>query len=324
MSQPYDGTEVQKYTSIFYQVAGFVELIFFCPSAPPSQIVEIDVPDDYDEEESPIIKVLWENPQGGDIEIPRGMNIATMVEAGMIPPVESGADGSPRENKEEGVGKETAPGIFDPAAVKGAKQRSTEVSELYAKVMANKAEAKAKSEAAVNVVSGKAHAVSPNGYGSDNGQEKSRGTQNGNSLVGGISESGGGEQRKAKPGVASNESSGKGGEKGEGNSGYDSITQYRGDGETQVGKDHRQSIRYAQNFSTTFVQSSSFVAVDLVDSCFCLICEKDEFSSIRGQSDGVLSPPVFLHLGSEVSFKMTCYNKSLSSADVHACCTGYI
>ena len=118
-----------------------------------SQIVEvdIDVPQGMTEEEfaaeqGPIMKVFWENPSGNDIEVPRGMNIGTMVEAGMIPPldeqddvVESMGEGMPGKSTGHDTKTSPTPGVFDPTAVKGAKERSTEMNELYAKVIANKA-----------------------------------------------------------------------------------------------------------------------------------------------------------------------------------------
>lgn len=113
-----------------------------------SQIVEvdIDIPEGMTEEEymaqqGPILKVFWKSPSGEDIEIPRGMNIATMVEAGMIPPLEDNDYDEEGNNAVmSGTGqRQTAPGVFDPTAVKGAQERSTEMNELYSKVMANKA-----------------------------------------------------------------------------------------------------------------------------------------------------------------------------------------
>ncbi|CAM9949017.1 unnamed protein product, partial [Hapterophycus canaliculatus] len=63
--------------------------------------MEVDIPEgmsveDVEEalgEQGPVMKVLWESPGGQDVEVPRGMNIATMVEAGLIPPVDEGAVG---------------------------------------------------------------------------------------------------------------------------------------------------------------------------------------------------------------------------------------
>lgn len=116
-----------------------------------SQLVEmeVDVPDGMTIEEAlekqgPVVKVLWESPTGEDVEIPRGMNVASMMKAGLIAPFEPEADDEVLAAGGTGVGVEQTPsGVFDPTAVKGAEERSTEVSKLYAKVMANKAKAKA-------------------------------------------------------------------------------------------------------------------------------------------------------------------------------------
>lgn len=69
------------------------------------------------------------------------MNIAAMVEAGMIPPLEDNDhDGEGNNAEMSGTGqRQTAPGVFDPTAVKGKQERSTEMNEFYTKVMANKA-----------------------------------------------------------------------------------------------------------------------------------------------------------------------------------------
>ena len=114
--------------------------------------MEVDVPEGMTIEEAlsqhgPIMKVLWENPAGEDVEVPRGMNLGTMVEAGLISPL--GVEG---DNEEEvasgaaGAGKPAPAGVFDPTAVRGAEERSAEVSDLYAKVIANKAKARAEAQ----------------------------------------------------------------------------------------------------------------------------------------------------------------------------------
>lgn len=110
------------------------------------------------DQQGPMMKVLWESPSGEDIEVPRGMNVASMVEAGLIAPFDQEIDGgeglpSGVTGARAGAGKPPS-GVFDPAAVKGAQERSTEVSELYAKVMANKARAKAPSTASQNGYNG--------------------------------------------------------------------------------------------------------------------------------------------------------------------------
>lgn len=113
----------------------------------------MDIPDGMTIEEAlaqqgPMAKVWLESPSGEEVEVPRGMNVAGMVEAGLIAPVGGENDDEEGFFVEEGAGarawkvQETPAGTFDPSAVKGAEERSTEVSELYAKVMANKAKAK--------------------------------------------------------------------------------------------------------------------------------------------------------------------------------------
>ena len=121
--------------------------------------MEVDVPEGMSIEEAlghngPIMKVLWENPAGEEVEVPRGMNLGTMVEAGLISPLGVGGDddegvasrgvaaaGAAGAAKQAG-----SSGVFDPTAVRGAEERSAEVSELYAKVIANKAKARAEAE----------------------------------------------------------------------------------------------------------------------------------------------------------------------------------
>lgn len=115
--------------------------------------MEVDVPEGMSIEEAlsqhgPIVKVLWENPNGEEIEVPRGMNLGTMVEAGLISPL--GVEGDNEEGGASagaaGAGKQAPAGVFDPTAVRGAEERSAEVSDLYAKVIANKAKARAEAE----------------------------------------------------------------------------------------------------------------------------------------------------------------------------------
>ncbi len=137
----------------------------------------MDVPDGMTieevlEEKGPMVKVLWESPTGEDIEIPRGMNVASMIKAGLIAPFEPEADDDEvLAAGVTGIGVEqTSPGVFDPTAVKGAEERSTEVSQLYAKVMANKAKAKAA-------------VAKQNGY---NGSEVKEGINGSNAWLSGI------------------------------------------------------------------------------------------------------------------------------------------
>ena len=116
--------------------------------------MEVDVPEGMTIEEvlsqdGPIVKVLWENPAGEEVEVPRGMNLGTMVEAGLISRV--GVEGDNEESAASagaaGAGHQAPPvGVFDPTAVRGAEERSAEVSDLYAKVIANKARARAEAE----------------------------------------------------------------------------------------------------------------------------------------------------------------------------------
>lgn len=116
-----------------------------------------------------IMKVMWEGPDGTDIEIPRGMNVASMVEAGLIDPfdlddedraVPTGAR-AVTENRKQKKHDTTPRGVFDPTAVRGPEARSPEVSDLYAKVMANKAKARAEAESSEGSSSGAEAAVSP-------------------------------------------------------------------------------------------------------------------------------------------------------------------
>lgn len=122
------------------------------------QIVEldVDVPDGMtpeqaqamfaSQQEQPIFKALWESPDGTYVEVPRGMNLADMVEAGLIPPLDQGAEEAREDARSDGAsaaGSTTLPrGVFDPSAVRGAEERSKEVSNLYAKVMKNKQRAR--------------------------------------------------------------------------------------------------------------------------------------------------------------------------------------
>lgn len=121
--------------------------------------MEVDVPEGMSIEEAlghngPIMKVLWENPAGEEVEVPRGMNLGTMVEAGLISPLGVGGDdeegvasGGVAAAGAAGAAKQAgSSGVFDPTAVRGAEERSAEVSELYAKVIANKAKARAEAE----------------------------------------------------------------------------------------------------------------------------------------------------------------------------------
>lgn len=141
-------------------------------------------------QESPIFKVFWESPSGEDIEVPRGMNLGTMVEAGLIPPMD--VDGDDGETVAGGGGG-AAVGVFDPAAVKGAEERSAEVSELYAKVMANKANARAASEAGATHDAANS-TPTPNGHVAS--KESGGGAKRANSWIGGIFGVGGGSEIK--------------------------------------------------------------------------------------------------------------------------------
>lgn len=126
------------------------------------KIVEIDVPEGMSQEEAmkaamkaeedPIVKVVWERPDGVEVEVPRGMNLATMVERGLIDPRDTelahpegggaGESGNIRGTDAGGVmvsgSEKPQRGVFDPLAVRGETERTPEVSELYAKVIANK------------------------------------------------------------------------------------------------------------------------------------------------------------------------------------------
>lgn len=233
--------------------------------------MEVDVPDGMTVEEAlsqqgPLVKVMWESPTGEDIEVPRGMNLATMMEAGLIPPVdEEAATGESFTAVGAGAGAgvgETAPGVFDPAAVKGAEERSAEVSELYAKVIANKAKAKAATGAKAAGSSPTTH----NGYKGTAIKDEINGT---NSWLSGVLGKGrvGGESRPVEKqsvradesnthrsnaatgpgmGVASASASGQGGGEADGEEemvGYDFILQDRGDTEGKIAKNARALSR---------------------------------------------------------------------------------
>lgn len=236
--------------------------------------MEVDIPEGMSVEEAlgqqgPMMKVLWESPSGEDVEVPRGMNVASMVEAGLIAPFDQdidGGEGLPTSVAGAGAGK-PAPGMFDPAAVKGAQERSTEVSELYAKVMANKAKAKAKAAAAAG-----SPVDAQNGY---NGSSvKGKGEINGsNAWLSGVlgksqgkgsnekpaveklsTHSGHGyghEGKSADAGVGKGVVAGSGEGEGNGNAeggeemiGYDFILKDRDDKEGKVAQSARASIRH--------------------------------------------------------------------------------
>lgn len=230
--------------------------------------MEVDVPDGMTIEEAlseqgPMVKILWQSPTGEDIEIPKGMNVATMVEAGLIPPFdEEAASGEGFAEVGAGAGPgaggaETAPGVFDPAAVKGEKERSTEVSELYAKVIANKAKAKADTQATAAVSS----PATQNGYNGIGVKDEINGT---NSWLSGVLGKGREESRpvekqavhaekasehrsKATPGAATGVTSATDQGQAEGEEemvGYDFILQDRGDKEGEVAKSARALSRY--------------------------------------------------------------------------------
>lgn len=147
--------------------------------------VEVDIPDGMTPEQAqamlaqePILKVLWESPDGTDVEVPRGMNLADMIEAGLIAPLDEEAEearestlrrtaaatgaAQGHENQPFSTSLSSLPprGVFDPSAVKGAEERSPQVSDLYAKVMANKAKARAQQEAGKGMVTDEAYASS--------------------------------------------------------------------------------------------------------------------------------------------------------------------
>ena len=229
----------------------------------------MDIPEGMTVEEAlgqqgPMMKVLWESPSGEDVDVPRGMNVASMVEAGLIAPFDQeldGGEGLPAgvvaAGARQGVQKPPS-GVFDPAAVKGAQERSTEVSELYAKVMANKAKAKAAGSPA----------AAQNGY---NGSGvKGQGEINGsNAWLSGVLGKGQGsavqklttanaghqhaqggtgvdaDADAAGMGVAAGAGEGSGnGEGGEEMVGYDFILKDRDDKEGKVAQNARASIRY--------------------------------------------------------------------------------
>lgn len=116
-------------------------------------MVEMDVdvpegvsPEDFLSQSGPFMKVFVESPSGEDIEVPRGMNLASMVEEGLIQPFSEDravGDGADDTGRKTGTSpQQNAPGVFNPAAVKGKEERNAEVDDLYTKVLANKARAK--------------------------------------------------------------------------------------------------------------------------------------------------------------------------------------
>lgn len=244
--------------------------------------MEIDVPEGMTIEEAlsqqgPIMKVFWGGPDG-DVEVPKGMNLASMVEGGLIPPLKEEVDGEETTSGGGAGGREgvqqTAPGVFDPTAVKGPEERSTEVSDLYAKVMANKA--KAKQEAERKELGGsrgatpvaKSSELSPNGFedveaegkrkrknswlgdifhigGSNNEKEKSVHEQDADGVPPGASSG-----HEKQQGAAIGTDAGTGSEPvgaGDGEPkemvGYDFIMQDRNDKEGKVAKDARAASR---------------------------------------------------------------------------------
>lgn len=248
--------------------------VLFRPSLAQLVEMEVDIPEGMSVEEAlgqqgPVMKVLWESPSGEDVEVPRGMNIATMVEAGLIPPVDEGAvdggGGGAGEVGARAAARETAPsGVFDPAAVTGPGERSAEVSELYAKVMANKAKAKEEkptegppstTQNGYNGNEVKAGAKGANswlegimGMGPASGSGEGRPTQEpaainaGKSSAHGNSEHGSNAVAGAGAGVAAVSGNGAGGEAEE-MVGYDFILQDRGDKEGKVARSARASSR---------------------------------------------------------------------------------
>lgn len=99
--------------------------------------------------DDPLFKIAWERPDGVEVDIPRGLNLASMLEKGLIDADDvmlaegeggEGAVSGEAGGRSEAVGAPA--GVFDPSAVKGDTERTTEVSEIYAKMMANKARAK--------------------------------------------------------------------------------------------------------------------------------------------------------------------------------------
>lgn len=225
--------------------------------------MEVDIPEGMTVEEAlggqgPLMKVLLETPFGKDIEVPRGMNIASMLEAGLIAPSDletdtDGGEGLPFLPKTGAGAGKPAPGVFDPAAVKGAQERSTEVTELYAKIMANKANAKAKAAGS--------SAAAQNGY---NGSDVKGEVNGSNAWLSGVLGKGQGSGSNEKPAVQklttahhghagksadsdSGEGEGKGNAEGGGGEemvGYDFILTDRGDKEGKVAQNARASIRY--------------------------------------------------------------------------------
>lgn len=211
-------------------------------------------------QQGPVTKVVWESPSGEDIEVPRGMNVASMMEAGLIAPFDQEADGGeglplPAGGAPAGAGK-PVPGVFDPTAVKGAQERSTEVSELYANIMANKAKAKA------TAADSSAAAASQNGY---NGSDAEAEINGSNAWLSGVLGKGQGSESSEKPasvgksanaagmGVVADSAEGKGSaEGGEEMVGYDFILKDRGDEEGKVAQSARESIRYVPNSNVCY------------------------------------------------------------------------
>ncbi|CAM9262078.1 unnamed protein product, partial [Ectocarpus fasciculatus] len=235
--------------------------------------MEVDIPEGMTIEEAlahqgPISKVLLESPSGEEVEVPRGMNVADMVEAGLIAPVGEEDDVGEGFFVEENAGarawkvQETPAGTFDPSAVKGAEERTTEVSELYAKVMANKAKAKATGGGEASKTN--SPATTRNGH---NGSNVKDGAKGANSWLGDILAMGQGSGgSKEKRGVkdadiggadkvegtghvgagaeVASESEGASGEAEE-MVGYDFILKDRGDKEGQVARSARALARDA-------------------------------------------------------------------------------
>lgn len=244
--------------------------------------MEIDVPEGMTVEEAlsqegPIMKVIWEGPDG-DVEVPQGMNLASMVEAGMVTPLKEDAHEEVSTGGGGRVGiegqKQAAPGVFDPTAVKGAEERSTEVSELYAKVMANKAKAREEAgrkglkQLGGGTTVAKSSELSPNGY--EDVEAEGKGKRK-NSWLGDIFHMGGSSDVKTKyvheqntdgdpPGASSDhdkqqgaaigtgmgtgsEPTGAGDEEPKEMVGYDFILQDRNDKEGKVAKESRSASR---------------------------------------------------------------------------------
>lgn len=218
----------------------------------------MDIPEGMTVEEAvcqhgPMTKVLWESPSGEDIEVRRGMNVASMLEAGLIAPFDQESDdgeGLPARGGGAGSASvQPSRGVFDPAAVKGAQERTTEVSELYAKVIANKAKAKANAAGS--------SAATQNGY---NGSDVTAEINGSNAWLSGVLGKGRGSGSKEKPAtqkpataygktgdaagmrVAADSAEGNA-EGGEEMVGYDFILKDRDDKEGKVAQGARASIR---------------------------------------------------------------------------------